>query len=228
MLGRPGGDRRHHRPPEHPHTPADGWQAGTCTTDTPTQCSVATPSQFYEEASGHPQVGFTQFTVEFTEGPLPGTKTPVGVLGKVRVDLPVGLTVNPQATPQCEEIADPSKCSTSAPLSQVGVSAVTLSAAGVVVPPAAAADRSPCLQPRPRQRRTGPLRAQPRRQQRLSQSRRRLGRRLPRGVRHRRPRTAARGTAPDQSPHLRRALGRRHLHHHPDHLPRPRTGRLRG
>ncbi len=81
-------------------------------------------------------MGFTQFTVKFTEGPLPGTKTPVGVLGKVRVDLPVGLTVNPQATPQCEEIADPSKCSTSAPLSQVGVSAVTLSAAGVVVPPA--------------------------------------------------------------------------------------------
>jgi hypothetical protein len=122
-------------PQNNPHTPADGWQAGTCTTDTP-QCSVATPGQFYEEASGHPQKGFTQFTVKFTEGPLPGMKTPVGILSKVRVDLPVGLTVNPQATPQCEEIADPSKCATSAPLSEVGVSAVTLSAAGVVTPPA--------------------------------------------------------------------------------------------
>ena len=121
-------------PQNHPHTPADGWQAGTCTSDLP-ECSVATPGQFFEEAAAHPEVGFTQFTVKYTEGPLPGMKTPVGVLGKVRVDLPVGLTVNPQATPQCEEIADPSKCATSAPLSQVGVSAVTLSVAGVVTPP---------------------------------------------------------------------------------------------
>ena len=34
--------------------------------------------------------------------------------------------------------------------------------------------------------------------------------------------------SPDQPPGLQRALRRRHLHHHPDHLPRPRTGRLRG
>ncbi len=118
----------------HPHTPADGWQAGTCTTDIP-ECSVATPGQFFKEAAGHPQAGFTQFTVKYTEGPLPGMKTPVGVLGKVRVDLPGGLTVNPQAMPQCEDIANPGECATDAPLSQVGVSAVTLSVAGVVTPP---------------------------------------------------------------------------------------------
>src|SRR5262245_36237489 len=65
--------------PQHdPHTPADGWQAGTCITDAP-QCTVDTPDQFFEEAAGHPQVGFTQFTVKFTEGPLE-TKNPVGVL----------------------------------------------------------------------------------------------------------------------------------------------------
>src|SRR5690349_25065961 len=81
-------------PQHNPHTPADGWQAGTCTTDVP-QCTVDTPGQFFEEASAHPQVGFTQFTVKYTEGPLE-TKNPVGNIGKVRVDLPVGLTVNPQ------------------------------------------------------------------------------------------------------------------------------------
>jgi hypothetical protein len=120
-------------PQNHPHTPADGWQAGTCTSDVP-QCSVATPGQFFEEASAHPQVGFTQFTVKNTEGPL-STINPVGVLGKVRVDLPVGLTVNPQATPQCEDISNPAACAISAPLSQVGVSAVTTSVAGIVTPP---------------------------------------------------------------------------------------------
>ncbi|HEY7255395.1 MAG TPA: hypothetical protein VH476_01825 [Solirubrobacterales bacterium] len=120
-------------PQNQPHTPADGWQAGTCKTDTP-QCTVETPEDFFEEASAHPQVGFTQFTVKYTEGPL-ATINPVGAIGKVRVDLPVGLTVNPQATPQCEDIAEPSGCATDAPLSQVGVSAVTLSIAGVVTPP---------------------------------------------------------------------------------------------
>src|SRR6478752_9836213 len=62
--------------PSDPHAPTvnSGWQAGTCTKDVPDtaeQCSVATPTQFFEQASGHPQVGFTQFIVKHTtEGPL--------------------------------------------------------------------------------------------------------------------------------------------------------------
>ena len=120
-------------PQNNPHTPADGWQAGTCTTDVP-QCTVDTPDQFFEEASAHPQVGFTQFTVKYTEELL--KKEPVGKIGKVRVDLPVGLTVNPQATPQCADIAKPGDCAADAPLSRVGTSAVTLSILGVVTPPA--------------------------------------------------------------------------------------------
>jgi hypothetical protein len=121
-------------PQHNPHTPADGWQAGTCETDVP-QCTVDTPDQFFEEASAHPQVGFTQFTVKFTE--TLGLVNPVGAIGKIRVDLPVGLTVNPQATPQCEDISKPGDCAADAPLSQVGTSAVTLSILGVVTPPAA-------------------------------------------------------------------------------------------
>src|SRR6266487_2403906 len=51
---------------EEQHTPPsvkDGWQAGTCTKDTPT-CSVETEGQFFEQAAGHPQVGFTQIIVK--------------------------------------------------------------------------------------------------------------------------------------------------------------------
>src|SRR6478609_5259859 len=58
--------------PQNP-TPDSGWQAGTCKEDSPT-CSVATPKQFFEQAAGHPPVGFTQFTVK---SKAPG-ETPVG------------------------------------------------------------------------------------------------------------------------------------------------------
>src|SRR4051794_12320098 len=79
--------------PSDPLNPTadSGWQAGTCTVDTPT-CSVDTPGQFFEQAAGHPPVGFTQFIVKHSEpGPL---EKPVGELKDVRVDLPVGLSVN--------------------------------------------------------------------------------------------------------------------------------------
>jgi hypothetical protein len=109
--------------PQHvPHQADDGWQAGTCTIDVPT-CSVDTPSQFFEQAAGHPPVGFTQFIIKQESGPPLGP-TPVGNLKTVFVDLPVGLSVNPQATPQCELGAgqSPSTCPAN---TQVGTSAVT-------------------------------------------------------------------------------------------------------
>jgi hypothetical protein len=97
--------------PQHtPPTAEDGWQAGTCTTDTP-PCSPQTPDQFYTQAAGHPPVGLTQFIVKYENGFL-GGKTPVGDLKTLWVDLPVGLSVNPQATPQCQlaEGASPATC----------------------------------------------------------------------------------------------------------------------
>lgn len=109
--------------PQHdPHQSDDGWQAGTCKVDVPT-CSVDTPSQFFEQAAGHPQVGFTQFIIKEESGPPLGP-TPVGNLKTVFVDLPVGLSVNPQATPQCKLEAgqSPSTCPAN---TQVGTSAVT-------------------------------------------------------------------------------------------------------
>ncbi|HEY5708024.1 MAG TPA: hypothetical protein VIS51_01360 [Solirubrobacterales bacterium] len=116
--------------PSDPDDPqADsGWQAGTCTVDTPT-CSVDTPAQFFEQAAGHPPVGFTQFIVKHE----PPGETPVDELKTVRVDLPVGLSVNPGATPQCPLAtfeANPATC----PLgSDVGYSVVTASVLGIPI-----------------------------------------------------------------------------------------------
>ncbi len=120
-------------PQNDPHTPADGWQAGTCISDTP-ECTVDTPDQFAKQAAGHPQVGFTQFIVK---NESPG-QTPVGDLKRVRVDLPVGLSVNPQATPQCEQATFESNSLLCPAGSGVGASNVTASLLGVPLPPVSA------------------------------------------------------------------------------------------
>src|SRR5262245_37779287 len=83
--------------PQHePPTAADGFQAGTCTTDTP-ECTPATTEAFYKQAGGHPPIGFTQYIVK-TEELEAGKIVPIGAVNTIRVDLPAGLTVNPQAT----------------------------------------------------------------------------------------------------------------------------------
>lgn len=117
--------------PQHdPPQADDGWQAGTCKLDTP-PCSVDTPLQFFEQAAGHPPKGFTQIITKNEAG------KPVGNLRTVRVDLPAGLTVNPQATTeQCEvgegEHPDPATCGAG---SLVGESQVTVSnLLGVPIP----------------------------------------------------------------------------------------------
>jgi hypothetical protein len=120
--------------PSDPHNPQvdSGWQAGTCSEEPPEStefCSVATPSQFFEQAAGHPHWGFTQFIVKHK---APG-ETPVGELETVRVDLPVGLSVNPGATPRCKLAEfEASSCS---PAAKVGESQVTASVLGVPVDP---------------------------------------------------------------------------------------------
>jgi hypothetical protein len=121
-----------------------GWQAGTCKqepSETPAFCSVATPDQFFKRAAAHPKWGFTQFIVKHTTekiGPVTLEK-PVGEVATIRVDLPVGLSVNPGATEQCPlEVFEASaeNCLTAFPGSKVGESQVTTSLAGVVNPPA--------------------------------------------------------------------------------------------
>ncbi len=120
-------------PQHHPPQADDGWQAGTCFSD---PCSVDTPPLFYEQAAGHPQDGFTQFIVKHTTteiGPVT-LEEPVGDIKTVRVDLPAGLSVNPQATPQCPQATfetTPLSCPAG---SNVGTSLATAALAGVVSP----------------------------------------------------------------------------------------------
>ncbi len=126
-------------PPQGEPTATNGWQAGTCEKDSPV-CSVKTPDQFYELAAGHPQVGFTQFIVRYKQGTI-GPEEPIGGLKTVRVDLPVGLSVNPQATGQCPQATfEASASSCDALGAKVGTSMVTGSVLGVPAPTPIVAD----------------------------------------------------------------------------------------
>lgn len=76
------------------------FDAGVCTTNTEPapQCARdSDPSFWYTQAAGHPQWGITDFAFN-TTGLL---QTPDGNVKNVHVDLPVGLSVNPEATPKC-------------------------------------------------------------------------------------------------------------------------------
>jgi hypothetical protein len=115
-------------PQNDPPSAEDGWQAGTCTE---TGCNPESPAaSFYTQAAGHPNFGLTQFIVKH-EASI-GPEEPVGILKDVRVELPVGLSVNPQATPQCELAAFTSE--TCDPAAAVGVSEVTAAVLGVAAP----------------------------------------------------------------------------------------------
>ncbi len=110
-------------PQSSPPTNADGWQAGTCLIDEPVSgvhCGPQTGAAFFKEAAGHPPIGFTNYIIQhepITEAPLElenGTPVPVETkvtsikepvanrdIKTLRVDLPPGLTVNPNAAPKC-------------------------------------------------------------------------------------------------------------------------------
>jgi hypothetical protein len=125
--------------PQHdPPTKDDGWQAGTCNQP---ECVPEGPtSDFYTQAGGHPPFAFTQYTVKQETVVVEGTprEIPVGAVGTLRVDLPPGLTVNPQATVDAE--GNPIRCKMSEfqtpvgpaelpgcpPETQVGVEKITL------------------------------------------------------------------------------------------------------
>ncbi|HET7445064.1 MAG TPA: hypothetical protein VFJ57_10435 [Solirubrobacterales bacterium] len=106
----------------------DGWQAGTCDLGSDLTCSPSTSAQFFTQAAGHPPVGFTQIIVKHSGA----FETPAGDLKTVLVDLPPGLSVNPQATPQCVLVGGkfpPGGCPAN---TQVGTSIVTASVLGLL------------------------------------------------------------------------------------------------
>jgi hypothetical protein len=117
-----------------PETPAAGFQAGTCTEDpTATPCSSKTPELFFKQAAGHPGAAFTQINMKKDEG-----GNPVGNARTFLVELPAGLSVNPEATPQCElEVKEgkevfPGECPKD---SQVGESVLGIDFGGGLVLP---------------------------------------------------------------------------------------------
>jgi hypothetical protein len=72
------------------------FEAGTCKSDAP-ECTYVSPeAQFFTQAAGHPPLGITGFEVNTAP-----SGEPEGSIKDVRVDIPPGLAVNPQATEQC-------------------------------------------------------------------------------------------------------------------------------
>jgi hypothetical protein len=72
------------------------WEAGTCTVSV---CNYSSPeAEFYTQTAGRPDFGITDFSFNAS-----GLGFPEGAVHDVRVDLPPGLSVNPQATGQCTE-----------------------------------------------------------------------------------------------------------------------------
>lgn len=96
-----------------PNADKSGFQAGTCIEDEPLPeptvfCSPETKERWFTQAGGHPPMGFTQYIIRHGEEPSPfGTLMPIEepiegrTIKTLRVDLPPGLTVNPEATPRC-------------------------------------------------------------------------------------------------------------------------------
>ncbi len=126
---------------QNPPNASDGWQAGTCNIET---CAPDSPkAAFYETAAGHPPFGITQFIVRHKTVEIPltgiGTEEPEVDMKTLRVDLPVGLSVNPGAVPRCDvgpgQHPDAATCPAA---SQVGKSLVTVTpellAAPITVP----------------------------------------------------------------------------------------------
>ncbi len=66
----------------------------------PDQCTKSTPTKWSKQAAIHPQWGITDFTLNTLTGP--GAEGfPDGFVKDIVVETPEGLSVNPQATPQC-------------------------------------------------------------------------------------------------------------------------------
>jgi hypothetical protein len=97
------------------------WEAGTCKLDLP-HCTYSSPSaQFFTQAAGHPPVGLTDFVFNTESLDL----LPEGNVQDVRVDLPQGLNVDPQAVPQCPKATFESNATACATMgATVGVSEV--------------------------------------------------------------------------------------------------------
>jgi hypothetical protein len=97
-------------------------------TPAPGQCTEATPEKLFTQAAAHPDFGITDFRIA-TYPPPPYTEVggfPTSFTKDIVVDTPEGLSVNPEAAPQCtvEEL----KTASCEPDTIVGVNYLTVAA----------------------------------------------------------------------------------------------------
>jgi hypothetical protein len=92
------------------------WEAGTCSLATCTETGVLPETEFFSQAAGHPPYGVTDFTVNAENEDQ---------AKRVKVELPAGLNVNPQATPRCSVQTFEEDDANCGPASEVGISEVT-------------------------------------------------------------------------------------------------------
>jgi hypothetical protein len=82
------------------------WEAGTCKEEACNSEGKNPAAEFYTQAAGHPDFGITDFAFNYskeTNALAEEVRIPEGHVRDVRVDLPPGLAVDPEATPQCQE-----------------------------------------------------------------------------------------------------------------------------
>ena len=181
VVGRRRRERRHRRhdlaAAQPAHAPKTAGRPAPARPTSP-ECSPATPSQFFTQAAGHPPVGFTQFIVT-NKRPL----GPTAASANSRTD-PGRPARRPQRQPAGDRpVHDGPVHEQHLPADSAGRRerrhGLVGSASTAPVPPLTLV---PVYNIVPDNGRTGPLRLQRRRHQRLPQSRRRMERRLPRGI----------------------------------------------
>jgi hypothetical protein len=93
----------------------------------PDQCTKATPDKFSKQAAIHPQWGITDFTLNTLTG-SGAEGFPDGFIKDIVVETPEGLSVNPEATPQCSLEQAEANLLLCSPLSIVGTNYLTVAA----------------------------------------------------------------------------------------------------
>jgi hypothetical protein len=82
------------------------WEAATCKVQACNAEGKDPSAEFYTQVAGHPNFGITDFAFNYSKSTnilAEEVKTPEGHVRDVRVDLPSGLAVNPEAVPTCSE-----------------------------------------------------------------------------------------------------------------------------
>ncbi len=91
------------------------------------QCTQGTPSKWFTQAAGHPNFGITDFTLNTFPAPPGAIGFPEGFVKDIVVETPQGLSVNPEALPQCSLEQAKTNILACPPASLVGVNYLTVS-----------------------------------------------------------------------------------------------------